>query len=74
MRSALIVGILLVALGSALLGYQQYTYTTREQVLQIGPVTATAERSHTVSFPPVLGWLLVGGGVCLVVFAVIRRN
>ncbi len=74
MRSALIIGILLIALGAALLGYQQYTYTTREQVLQIGPVTATAERSHTVAFPPALGWLLVGGGVCLVVFAVIRRN
>lgn len=57
-----------------MLGYRQYSYTTQDKVLQIGPLSATAERTHTVDLPPALGWLLVGGGVCLVVLAVIRRN
>ena len=47
MKSALILGILLVAIGAAFVGYDHYTYTTREQVLQIGPLSATAEKTHT---------------------------
>jgi len=44
MKGALILGILLVAIGATFVGYDHYTYTTREQVLQIGPLTATAEK------------------------------
>lgn len=74
MKNFLIIGIVLLASGAALLGYDHYSYTTKEQVLQIGPLTATAEKTHTVSFPPVLGWLLVGSGLCLVVFALTKKN
>lgn len=55
-------------MGAAVLGYDHYSYTTTVKVLQIGPLTATAERTHTVSLPPILGWLLAGGGVCALVF------
>jgi len=62
MNSTSIVGILLIALGAAVLGYDHYSYTTHDQVLKIGPITATADETHTVSLPPILGWLLIGGG------------
>jgi hypothetical protein len=74
MKNTIIIGIVLVVLGAALLGYDHYSYTTKEQVLQIGPITATAEKTHTVSFPPLLGWLLVGGGICLLVFGISKKN
>lgn len=74
MKSTLIIGIALVVMGAAVLGYDHYSYTTTEQVLQIGPITATAEKTHTVSLPPILGWLLVGGGVCVLVFAALSRK
>lgn len=74
MKNFLIIGIVLIASGAAVLGFDHYSYTTKEQVLQIGPVTATAEKTHTVALPPVLGWLLVGGGMCLVVFALTKKN
>src|SRR5215203_3359021 len=74
MKNAVIIGIALVVIGAAVLGYDHYSYTTKEQVLQIGPITATAEKTHTVSLPPVLGWLLVGGGLCLVVFGIAKKN
>jgi hypothetical protein len=64
----------LIASGAAVLGYDHYSYTTKEQVLQIGPLTATAEKTHTVALPPALGWLLVGGGLCLVIFALTKKN
>jgi len=73
-KGALILGILLVAIGATFVGYDHYTYTTREQALQIGPLTATAEKKHTVALPPALGWLLVGGGACLIAFALIRKH
>ena len=74
MKNAVIIGIALIVIGAAVLGYDHYSYTTKEQVLQIGPITATAEKTHTVSFPPVLGWLLVGGGICLLVFGISKKN
>ena len=74
MKNALILGIALMAIGAAVLGYDHYSYTTKEQVLQIGPITATADKTHTVSLPPVLGWLLVGGGACLIIFGLSKKN
>jgi hypothetical protein len=63
MKSTVILGIALIVIGAAVLGYDHYSYTTTENILQVGPITATAEKTHTVSFPPILGWLLIGGGV-----------
>lgn len=74
MKPILLIGIVLIALGGAVLGYEQYSYTTREQVLQIGSITATAERTHTVSLPPLLGWLLIGGGVCLLAYSALTKK
>lgn len=74
MKPTLIIGIALIVLGGAVLGYEQYSYTTKEQVFQIGTITATAERTHTVLLPPLLGWLLVGGGVLLLAIAVLNKK
>ncbi len=74
MKPIYLTGIVLVIIGAAVLGYDHYSYTTTEQVLQIGPITATAEKTHTVSMPPVIGWLLVGGGVCLLAFAAFSKK
>ena len=68
MKPTLIAGIALIVLGAAVLGYDHYSYTTTEQVLKIGPLTATAEKPHTISFPPILGWLLVIGGAGVLIF------
>ncbi len=74
MKNAVIIGIALIVIGAVVLGYDHYSYTTKEQVLQIGPITATAEKTHTVSLPPVLGWLLVVGGLCRLVFGISKKN
>ena len=74
MKSILVLGIALIGIGAAVLGYDHYSYTTRENVLQIGPITATAERTHTVSLPPILGWLLIGGGVCALAFGALSKK
>ncbi len=74
MKPLLAIGIALIVLGGAILGYEQYSYTTKEQVFQLGTITATAEQTHTVALPPLLGWLLVGGGALILVFAAMSRK
>jgi hypothetical protein len=60
-----IVGLLLVVVGIAMLAYRGITYTTRETVIDIGPIEATAERRRTIPLPPILGGAAVLGGVAL---------
>jgi len=65
MKPVAVFGVLLVVLGLVALIYQGITYTTRETVIDIGPLHATAEREKTVPLPPVLGIVAVAGGVAL---------
>ena len=67
MKPVAILGIVLIVLGLAALAYQGVTYTTREKVIDIGPIHATAERQKTVPLPPILGIVAVAAGVALVV-------
>ncbi len=69
MKTILILGVALIAIGAAVLAFDQYSYTTKENVLQVGPLKATVDETHTVTLPPAVGWVLIGGGVCLLVLA-----
>jgi len=60
-----LLGIVLIALGVIALVYQGFTYTTRETVIDLGPIHATAEREKTLPLPPILGIVAVAGGVAL---------
>lgn len=74
MKPISIAGIILIVLGVAALAYQGITYSSRETVLDIGPVQATAERQKTVPIPPVLGIAAVAGGVALLVVGMRKRT
>jgi len=65
MKTFTLLGIVLIVLGLAALAYQGFTYTTRETVIDIGPIKATADREKTVPLPPILGIVAVAGGVAL---------
>lgn len=61
------VGIALIALGLIAFVYQGITYTTREKVVDLGPLKITAQKEKTVPLPPILGGLALAGGIALVV-------
>ena len=63
----LVLAIVLIAIGVVSLAYQGITYTTREKVLEVGPIKATAEKEKTIPLPPILGGLALAGGVVLLV-------
>lgn len=62
-----IVAIALIVLGVVALAYQGITYTKREKVLEVGPITATKESKETIPLPPIVGGLALVGGVVLLV-------
>jgi hypothetical protein len=61
------VGVLLLILGILALGYQGFTYVTRDKVVDLGPVEVTKEKTKTVYVPPILGIVALAAGIALLV-------
>jgi hypothetical protein len=66
MKPLVVVGIVLIALGILALAYQGFTYTSKEKVVDLGPLRVEAERQRTVTLPPLIGGAAVVAGVVLV--------
>jgi len=62
-------GIILIALGLFGLAWGGFTYTTREKVVDIGPIHATRDKTHDVMLPPIAGVAALVGGVILLAAA-----
>ena len=67
MKPIIWAGILLIVLGGLALAYQGFTYTHRENVIDIGPIHATRDDHERVSIPPIVGGLVLVGGIALLV-------
>ena len=67
MKPMTIGGAVLLALGLVALLYQGITYTSRETVIDLGPIQATADRQRTLPIPPLVGIAAVLGGVAMLV-------
>ncbi len=67
MKPLSLAGIILIVLGLAALAYQGFSYTSREKIVDIGPLEASADRERTVPLPPIVGIVAVAGGVALLV-------
>lgn len=72
MKATLVVGIILIVLGVVALGYEGISYTTREKVVDIGPLQASVEKKKTIPLSPVLGGAALLGGIVLVIAAARR--
>ena len=67
MKPMAMLGIVLLVCGIAALAYQGITYKSRDTVLDIGPLHATAVREHTIPLSPLFGIVAVMGGAALLV-------
>jgi uncharacterized membrane protein len=63
----MLVGIALIVLGIVAFAYKGISYTSREKVIDIGPIQATADTQKTIPLSPLLGGLALVGGIVLVV-------
>jgi len=58
-------GIALIILGVIAFAYQGITYTTQEEVLEVGSLKATVEKEKTIPLPPIVGAAALAGGIVL---------
>ena len=65
MNTTKLLAIALIAIGIIAFAYQGITYTSRDNVVDLGPLHVTAERSHTLPFPPIVGAVALMGGLAL---------
>jgi len=73
MKPMMLIGIVLIVLGVAAFGYQGITYTSREKIIDIGPIHATADTQKTIPLSPILGGVALAGGIVLVVIGAKNR-
>ena len=65
MNTSKLLAIALIAIGIIAFAYQGISYTSRDTVVDLGPLHVTAERSHTLPLPPIVGAIALAGGLAL---------
>lgn len=74
MNSKIVIGIILIVIGILGLAYQGFTYTTRERVLDAGPVHVDQDKQHTVPIAPIVGGVALAGGLALLILGRSAKN
>ena len=67
MKTYTLAGIILIVIGIVAFAYQGITYTTREKVVDLGPIQVTADKTRTLPLPPIVGGIALVGGIVLLV-------
>ena len=67
MKTNSLIGIILIVIGIIAFAYQGITYTTREKVVDIGPIQVSADKTKTLPLPPIVGGIALVGGIVLLV-------
>ena len=74
MKPNALIGVVLILIGVVALVYQGINYRSRDTVLDIGPLHATAEREHTLPLSPIVGIAVVASGVIVLVLGARRTT
>jgi drug/metabolite transporter (DMT)-like permease len=56
-------GIVLIVLGVIGLAWGGFAYTTREKIVDIGPIHASRDKTQNVPLPPIVGAVALIGGI-----------
>jgi hypothetical protein len=67
MRITTVLSIILISIGVIALGYQGFTYSTREKIVDIGSLDVTVTKKNTIPIPPIVGGIALAGGIVLLV-------
>lgn len=61
------IGIVLIVLGVLMLVYTGFNYSTKEKVVDLGSIEINANKTHSIQWPPVVGIVLIVGGIVIMV-------
>ena len=62
-------GIVLIVLGLLMIAYTGFNYVTTKKVVDLGPIQINEKKSHPVQWSPIVGVVLLVGGIIVVVVA-----
>ena len=65
-------GLVIILVGLLMLAYTGFSYFTSEKVADIGSIEIRQERKHNVNWSPIIGGILIVGGV--IVTLLDRKN
>ena len=60
-------GVILVILGIVMMAYTGFNFVTREKVVDIGPLEIEKKQNNPVRWSPIVGLVLLIGGVVVLV-------
>lgn len=60
------IGIVLIIIGLLMIIYTGFNYVTTEKVVDLGPIKINAEKNHPVQWSPIVGIVLLIGGIVIV--------
>ena len=69
-----VIGLLLVVVGTAAFFFQEFTYRQRETVVEVGPLVVTADKQKTVPLSPIFGGIGVVCGAVLIAVGARKMN
>ena len=61
------IGIVLVVIGVLMMIYTGFNIITRENVVDLGPLQISKNENHPVQWSPIVGGLLLVGGIVMMV-------
>ncbi|WP_029916779.1 hypothetical protein [Pelobacter seleniigenes] len=67
MKPYTLIGIILIIVAIAAFTYQGISFTSREKVVDLGPLHMTAEKTRTLPLTPLVGGVALVGGIVLLV-------
>ncbi len=62
------VGFVIIVIGIIMMAYTGFNYVTTEKVVDIGPIQIDKKQNHPVQWSPILGVVLLVGGILVIVF------
>ncbi len=67
MKIPALIGMALIIVGMVEVIYGGFTYTTREDVVQVGPIEVAAKTKRTLPLLPVAGGVAIASGIALII-------
>lgn len=63
------IGIVIIVIGLLMMIYTGFNYITTEKVVDLGVIEINKQNNHPIRWSPVVGLILIVGGVALVGFS-----
>ena len=62
-----VLGIVLLVIGIIMMAINTINFTTKEEVVDIGPLEVNKEKEHTIGWPMYVGGVVAVGGLIMLV-------